>query len=432
MKFHWGSVLMVAMPLSIIAIIWWTFAPGYTNGDTIDMLAQSRSLKLNDWHSPLVSIFWSVFPTPESALSTTFFLTLLCFALSAVGIARNCGLSPLSSGLITSLVIITPPVLGGLVCACKDTWVATLFCGAVYFSMLARTGPYYWCVARNLFLVVAALARPEFIVIAVIFVALDTFIFRSKWLAVTCGNIILVVLAYLALHAAILSWKNVDRRHPEQFILLSDLVDLSAHRHEMLVPAPFDNGLTLQWLETTYHDPDTTRCFWPGPDAPPDVHFTVSYDPTDLAVLHKSWLSQAASNFPELVLHRIKLFVHYLWEGAYFQHGIDDNPLGIKLHHPAAAALGTSYLALFNHELFHRHWFSILLAPLLIYALWRRQSPVAQALAWALVCGTLYQLEFSALGLPPYYRFASAGLDLFWIVLYVVGWQFIESKISRR
>lgn len=417
------------LPLGMALMLWWMFSPGSTNSDTIDMLNQAVTGHYRDWHSPLLSMVWSIFPSATGALASTFLFNFIIFPLSTIGIAYLCGAPFRSACFIATLALITPAVLGVMSCLCKDTLVADLFLASVYFSLLGKNGSWKCAIIKIILLTLAVLVRPEFIIIAVLYLMSEAFLGRPRCLRCGFVSSISVILGVFLVTHVLYPLKKVAQVYPQQFIYLGELVDLSVHSHSMLVPEPFRNHLSIEDLQRSYADPDVTRCFWPAPGNESDVHIKLCFGSADYLHLEHVWFQAALSHPGEEVAHRGRLLARYLWEGSYFSSGIDENTLGIQAAHPAAQKIGIRYLYLFLREPFHRHFVAFLFGPFVMFYLLKKASPERRLLVIALICGFMYQCLFCLiLGLPAYFRFGAAGLVLSWISLYIVIFECLASR----
>jgi hypothetical protein len=279
------------------------------------------------------------------------------------------------------------------------------------------------------------LARPEFIIIVGLLFLLE-FLFlhelpqhhRFKRL-IASGFV--VVGGYIGTDGAVRYFEHTARVHPEQFLYLSDLTDLSVAENRMLIPASFLNGNDLATIKKHYRFPDVTDVFW-GEPTPEMVQ--CSEHPEEVADLQRAWIHELWNNPGRCLQRRYATLEAYLWTGIYYESGIHPNDAGLFIYHKRADDLLSKYLAAFLHGPLQRHFISFFGCPVLI-ALLLRYGPATisrRFLMLALVCAFFYQLLFSILGSPPHFRFGYAGVVIFWVAFYIVVGDLVDLAIKHR
>jgi hypothetical protein len=369
---------------------------------------------------------WNIAATFIITLGLTTFFVFRIFRLSDVPFPYAC--------LLTALTLYSPPVLGIMGCSCKDTWVVMLFIGAIYTTVeYHRCLRWMFLVLRNVMIIVAELIRPEYVLIAILLLVLEFFVSQWKWrvrLWAFVSNLLAIVVLYVAINEAICHLEKVTRVHPVTFIYLSDLIDLSVAKNQLLIPDYYLNGSSLKAIRERYHDPDVNLVFY-GPG--PNLNVRWPMPEAEFKNLKSVWVEQLLKNSVRLIEHRLSIFRSYLWNKDFFSDSIDANDDGLVIFHRASDAFLLRYLYSFHNGILQRHFFvffgSIGLIMMLI--LQRPKKWINSWLCAGLVCGCFYQCTFSILGLPPYPRFASAGVVFFWLVLYIVMWDFFRARVTK-
>jgi hypothetical protein len=417
------SGIYLGLLLVSICLVWWAFAPGNMNSDTVGMLMQARTRTFSDWHSPAIEMIWSLLGAGPWVVALTFFLTLGGFAFFTYSLFKLTGFSHRAACIFTILTCYTPPVLGLLGYSCKDSWVAVLFLGTLYLTICYHQRPNFLClVLRNSALVAAILIRQEFLLIGILFLILEYFFstagtFRFKRLIL---NGAAVIGGYFALNGAIGYMEHVTKSHPVSFLYVSDLIDLSVAENRLIIPPYYLNGSDLETIREHYHYPDVNAVFY---GEPPNLDYHAPMPEQEFLNLQRVWLHEVLNNPVRCLEHRLSIFKAYLWAGTYYSGVIDPNNEGLFIYHKKADALLLGYLGLFTHGLLQRHFFDFFGCPALIVLL-LRFAPTTRSRKWlivGLICAFFYQILFSAIGFPPYSRFASAGRLIFWISFYVVA-----------
>ena len=444
-----SSIIYTALLVVAIFLVGWAFAPGHTNGDTISMLTQAKTGVFGDWHSQLVSGIWFLLGGQPWVVALTLFVTLGSFGFLTYKLFRLAGFAHSTACIFAFLTCYTPPVLGYLGCVCKDTWVAVLFLGILFLSIR-----YYErhrlrvVLLRNITCITAVLVRPDFIVIVGLFLVLEFLFLRESTLSLRLVRLMasgLVVLAgYFGADGAMRYLEHTVRSYPEQFLYLSELADLSVAENRALIPAPFLHGNDLATIKRHYRFQDPCPLFWGEPE---NEMIRFSNARQEISDLRREWIRELWNNPSRALRHRFEILAAYLCTPYYYQPGIetgiiDANTTGLFIYHKSANELLLKYLVFFTnspfaaffHSALQRHLISLLGCPILI-ALLLRYGPATicrRVLMVALVCAFFYQLLFSVLGFPPYFRFGYAGVMTFWIGVYVVVGDFVRLVIEKR
>jgi hypothetical protein len=326
-------------------------------------------------------------------------------------------------------------VLGLLGYSGKDSWVAMLFLGSLYFTICYHQSHRLLSVIlRNATFVAAILIRPEFVFIAVLFLFIE-FLFSSETFAVCLRRMVLngvaVIGCWLGLNVTIDSLGPVTTVHPETCLYISDLIDFSVAENRLLIPDYYLNGSDIDSIRERYRYPDVNAVFY---GEPPNLTIHWPMPEREFLNLRRVWMREILSHPGRAVEHRLSIFKSYLWSGNYFSDTIDFNNDGLETYHKGANGFLSRYLGLFAHGLLQRHFFSFFGCLALIFLLIKSVSewPDRKWLIAGLVCAMAYQALFSIIGFPPYWRFGSASVLVFWIVFYVVARDFLRLLMKTQ
>jgi hypothetical protein len=216
---------------------------------------------------------------------------------------------------------------------------------------------------------------------------------------------LVVVGGYLGTDGAVRYFEHAARVHPEQFLYLSDLTDLSVAENRMLIPAPFLNGNDLATIKKHYRFPDVTDVFWGEPQG---EMVRCSENAEDVSDLRRVWTHELWNNPGRSLQHRYGTLGAYLWNGIYYESGIHPNDMGLFIYHKRANDLLLKYLATFLHSPLQRHFISFFGCPVLI-ALLLRYGPATisrRLLMLALVYAFFINFYSAFLARPPTFALA--------------------------
>jgi hypothetical protein len=188
-----------------------------------------------------------------------------------------------------------------------------------------------------------------------------------SWDFISSGLIVLG--GYLGTDAAARYFEHAARVHPEQFLYLSDLTDLSVAENRILIPAPFLNGNDLSIIKKHYRFPEVTGVFWGEPKG--EMIKFGSTRPEEVSDLRRAWIHEVWNNPGRCLQYRYGILERYLRDGLYYQSGIDPNDAGLFIYHKRANDLLLKYLAAFLHGPLQRHFISFLGCPVLVALLLR-------------------------------------------------------------
>ncbi len=375
--------------------------PGSLSGDSIDQLGQARAGRFNDWHPPIMAWLWSGLdrlragPAGMLVLHNAAFWFALATLAGAVGPP---GTRRRRSAAWLVLAGFLPPIFGLLGNVWKDVGMASaLLLGFALTLAADRKGrSRVWLLPALLALFYAAAVRHDGIVPVA---PLAVYWARVAWagrrrgrapghpfrvgLALGLGLTLCVGVATSLVNRALTEGR---RSHPEQQILLHDLVAVSLARDEVLVPPDGAPGWpsTIDELAAVYA-PSVEPLYWGDPTA---KRFQASADPGWIAGLRASWLAEIPSSPGAYLAHRGRIQRELLGlHGSVcrpFQIGVDPDPLGLA-GPPGPLEPGLrAVLGLAARTPLYRGWLYALM--LLLLVAWevssaRRRRPERLALA---------------------------------------------------
>ena len=236
---------MLVLLVGAVSVTYW---PGHMSNDTLTQLAQVHGDTLTDFHTPvLVALWrlsWAVLPGPWYALLAT-----VALFVASVYVLVRAALRPVAALVATVAVTVSPMMLGYLGVLSRDTWftVLTLAAFAALVAAGVRAG------RARVALVAVALAFswlavgarqngfPVALVAAVLGarLLLDSLPRRGVLDRRGAGAFVAVALFAAVMGSQLLFVRLALRpapRHPEQAVLLFDLVGISVREGEALLP----------------------------------------------------------------------------------------------------------------------------------------------------------------------------------------------------
>jgi hypothetical protein len=417
------NVFATAAVVTAIGIIAWGFFPGYTNPDTLSILDQARTGAINDWHTPVVSAFWRLLGGGFWLVGASFLLNLTAVSVLMHRLFALSGFSYAAACVATILTCYTPPILSILSVVGKDNWVAGLFLCAIYLTICYhQRNLWFFLILRYLALILAILVRPDFSFISILFLCLES-LFSDGNLPKRARRCVLgiatVILGYFGINYAVNTIDHVKKVHPETFLFVSDLIDLSVSENRLVIPEAYLDDIDLKTIRAKYVYPDVNLVFF-GP--PPNVSLDSS-SIEQFSSLKKVWVDSLERAPFRFAKHRWDIFILYLRNQDYVPQFVVPNEQSLQIRHVTSNLMFLRYLTSFTHGILQRH-FVTLFGCLALICLMSLNGPPADIQRWltvGLICSFVYQVIFSVIGFPPYWRFASAGVLFFWICFYIAA-----------
>ncbi|MBX3092459.1 MAG: hypothetical protein KF801_08100 [Cryobacterium sp.] len=303
----------------VMAVAIMAFSPGLLNADSIDMLNQSVTGRYHDWHSPLMTLAWSLLGHVKPGPAPMLVMELLLFVVGTYLILARVFRSAWIAIGAATLIILLPPIFGSLGVVNKDMLGLSLFAtmiglfGAdlahrkarlavawVAFGVLmcaVRTDYlpfFFWACAARIWVSLSwrlpkrSTPADALMIVGAVAVSIVAALIFALATAISIG-----VVNYGALGA--------DRRYPIQATLLHDIAGVSVAHNDNLYPSWIKNrGVTLEAIRKRYATHAGDPLFWGGE---PRVPFASS--PAEFMELRGAWLMAVGSNPKAYLRHRL-------------------------------------------------------------------------------------------------------------------------------
>lgn len=361
------------------ALTAWSFWPGHLSFDSLVQLREARAGVFTDWHPPAMAALWRVldalWPGPGGMLllHLALFWAGLYLIFTRVFLDR-----PRRAALLIFLLGIYPPIMGLIGTVWKDVGMLAALTFAFGATLAARdamgTGRRIAIAAAAVALLYATLLRHNaiFAVIPLAW-ALATALPRRRklfYVALCAG----LALAPALVQRALVPESGQTFVH--QNIWLHDLTAISLAEQENLFPPAWRAGQgypeTLDELRAVYREDGVTSLSCCDIATP---RFRMARDRAELRELERAWWS-AIARAPGAYLHHRWMVTRSQFGIARdlcnpFHPGIDANPEGIALAHPAADALAMRVPAAFRETVLFKGWFHFLFCAGALAVLWR-------------------------------------------------------------
>jgi hypothetical protein len=361
------GVALIGVTLNVTS-----FYPGYMSSDSVTQLAAARSGDLDDWNPPIMSLLWKVVdgisPGPQGML----LLHNLWFWL---GLALLCHLAfrrTAIAALMVLLIGLFPPIFGLLGTVWKDVGLAcSLLMGMSLLAFAQVNASWRALIGAIPFLFYALSVRHEGLLAvlpACVWAGLigghlpgaPVFI-RRRLMGIGMGLILCVVLVGVNFAVVRLTTKGRPS-HPEQVLLIYDLVYLSRLSHHWLLP-PYltqagDPQAQLSDLERFFNEKDcaTHYCM--------DLYYKYRFttDKQEIRQLRSAWLAALLAH-PREYVHMMRTLFEFnyavgtRWTPYSFHFGIDANNLGVHLRESWLNNAVMKALRGLQHTAFFRAWY---------------------------------------------------------------------------
>ena len=256
-----AAALVLVAAAGLVAVVFW---PGHMNLDTLGELANARTGRYTDWHSPVWSAMWRALLLSRLTSPGWMMAAALLLMLTGLYLVLRARLPRPWALLAAVAVLVFPPVLGWAVEIGTDVWFASsILFGFGFACRCARTRGRERAASAVLAVVGALLAeaaRPTAapaVLALLCAVALAVLPERLRgWrrgpgaagagLAAT----ILVVGTILGVQRFVL---QAAETHPEQGTYDYDLVALSLREDQVLLPADMYRREDLTYLDRYSH-----------------------------------------------------------------------------------------------------------------------------------------------------------------------------------
>jgi hypothetical protein len=350
---------------------------------------------------------------------------------------------------------LVPPLTGTLIVHWRDALTATFACLglAAWVAGSARDRLWPSLVALLLFALIAALrlnglalAAPLMIGV-VVKPSLRGPASRPRRAALAAAGAVALAAAIASLHWRLPDFKVLENHGSATATQEFDLVGISACAGAPYLPAAASGGRALtaadlaavydprEFLNTIAPSPGKPRIYWIDAD-PTTPEFADAGAPRDAAAQVAAGWRRAILAEPVCYLtHRLRVFselIGLIPRGIYYptNAGIDENPYGLRLAHPAAAARLSETIETESRFLGRPAWLYLIGAALLVAAL-RRDLRLGWLLGPLAAAVTLYlaSLFIGAPGAGARYAFPANALCLLGLTL--AGAALARSIVTR-
>lgn len=414
--------------------------PARMNADSLDMYGQALTGVYHDWHSPLVPLIWRALGVNDSSYTHsayviaafTIFVTFVVFSSFAL-VLRSGRMSWRASTIGALLLCLFPPVLGFLVAAVKDTWVAAALLALVASHAVEARAPAWrlWGL-RAVLAAFAAVVRMEVVLLFPVIAAAEGLIRPPLWRR----QVVLSLVGAVAL-TAVGQWATLKlaeplERHAGQQILTYDLAGLSLRTGQMLLPPEVFPSQDMAVLQRFYSPVTIIPLYW---GEPPEGPARIIDDPKVLTGLRSRLVSAILAHPRAYISVKNARFREY-WRGfAPYHPGIDQNCC-IALWFPSLHAAVDAVLEvakgtrLGGHGLFIGGFAALFIAAA-ASGLHRARRDILPMLAMA----GAYQLAFWAFAPAADFRYAYAGVLIVSVYGVLIGhhlWASLLEPVQRR
>lgn len=412
------------------------FFPGLMSPDSFDQLNQARSLKLANWHPPLMAWVWhhtDLFiagPFGMLLLQATAWWGGLALIISKVTKHR---LAP----LLVLLVGFWPPIFGMSGTIWKDVQLVGAFTVGIALLLEAQQSNRKRMIVPAIIMLLygAALRHNS------MFAAIPLFAWSALLLLNHVNNLskktklvlaAVMTLVMMVIPRTINGALTDEPRYPLQQLLVYDLLAISVDSGENFIPSylqprPFSQAD----LKALYTSNGLAPMYWPS-----DInHIRITYNPAEVEPLKKLWLKTVLTHKKSYLKHRTALFLDQMGFASFvsypFQTGMSSSELGVS-HSPSKFS-GKVFKVLdsLKNTLLFRTWAYLLvllvcLGVTLRGALRRESMPLLATMI--ALSGLLY--------IAPYYL-VSVGCDLrfnLWAMIcaWLTGIVTVHSVLAKR
>jgi hypothetical protein len=371
--------------------------PGYVTQDSLEQYDQARNHHYNNWHPPAMAALWTVVDKVVTGTAGMLLLQCACFVAGTFLILRRM-MSDRTAAIVTSLVLVFPPVLSTMACIWKDSQMA----GFLLLGIGLLVGGKRWQLVLGAVILLFASAMRFNAAAATLPVLVVLFHWKHghvwwKRLGLACVVWVFTVSSSFAINKLL----TREERHAWHLsIAPGDIIGTlkysrdytDAELIELFDQMPLSNYVDIQAHMRTYYNP----YFWWFYEAPGPAR--VMYFPeTDAhrASLEHAWKQVVRDNPRAYLLHRLRVFrgLLGLTHGLPLFGPVCATHADVETDHtlyPASGVQGIladSFLWLATNTPLFRPYPFFFLALLLLY--FARRQPIALAL---LTSGILYEL----------------------------------------
>jgi hypothetical protein len=376
----WVTALLYGLVATLaVCIPAW---PGHMSYDPLFAYKESISgIEILTWPPLHAYFFWLSRHLGAGAGGVFAAQTFLLFAsaaiIASVLLARR-ALAWAAMAVFAILFVAVPPMLGVLMSQWRDVATGGLALAAIAAWLVAgyRRAPGFIVVMALMLGLCVALRYNSFPLFGLL---VPMMVWRPYVTPGSTARLRLFTAASmviaLALAAASMTWRLPDFKSPPRAnsvagTQLFDLIGISACTGHDYLPLSASNGwpLTTEQLRLVYDPRHLNRAFREIPGVP---HMEA---PSDPAWIQKTWLEVVPKEFDCYLAHRTTVLLEQMGmakgEVFYPVHGdIDQNPYGLKLAHPRANSVMTTYVRVHSPSNWRRPVWLYVIATLLVAAL---------------------------------------------------------------
>jgi hypothetical protein len=305
--------------------------PGFMSFDSLDQYTQAKNNVYLDWHPPFMAWLWNKFihikDGPEIMLVLFNFLYWFSIWVIALKI-RNFGLS-----LLFIALALSPSLINFIGVIWKDTFLFSLLflqCAILFAFKDVKIQSY----KRHLILAsiiiinfVAILLRHNAITALVPLLILSFVVLYGKkriFISIIAGFLVAIAL-FFAGQKVNNTLCNNKHLHPEQQLMIFDLMGISQATNQNLMPEYLKDKLPLDSITRYYFYSSG------GMYVIFSMHCNTS-DPVKLKLLREAWISAIKENPKELLKHKYLVFEYLQSHSSLVTYNaIDPNIYGIAL-----------------------------------------------------------------------------------------------------
>ncbi len=380
-----ASTLQAALATVLIC---WPAWPGHMGYDPLFAYQESiTGISTMTWPPLHAYMFWlsrKVGLGAGGVFATQTFLLFLAAGLSISLLVRSRRLALLAMGLFALAFVAIPPLLGVAMSLWRDVPTATLALGGLALWLLAAR--------RQSLLLLVATAACVGLDVALRYNAFPLFLLTAPlmlwrpWLGRPAGArprlvaaaalVVSLGLAWASTHWRLPDLKHVPAAQTTAAIQLFDLLGVTSCSGVNRLPAGVTEGwpITVAQVREAYDPRHLNMAFREIPDQPAilstDAH----------GVVHDNWVRMIGEDPGCYLTHRFSVFLEQMGmvrrDVFYPVHGgIDPNPHGLALAHPALSNALTDYVARTSPDPWRRPALLYLLAALAMLLLLARRHP---------------------------------------------------------
>jgi hypothetical protein len=406
-----GFVLLV--PVVLVCVSFW---PGHMNADTLTQIDGVRTGDVTDRHAWLLSELWRVV-YPLGVNAGWILAGTIITVMAGSYLVLRAALGRIGAALGAAIVALLPQNFGSLGLIGRDIWFTALL--VLAFGLLVRASQRTGRVQIALFAaalgvaVLAQASRQNAITAMVVFFAAAAFFAYTRWGAgwrwaerlrstrwrrvggYAVGGVLASVLVAGAFAIGRPAF-GVQSQHPEQWLYIYDLAELSQREDRVLFSRSVFPAHDLAVLEQRSARDNVVPLV-----VPPDPPLVTPLPEAEFDRLSSDWREAVLDDPLEYLDVRWDLFMRQVAvtqpPTQIYHPVIDGSTLGYQIRFPDANNAAKDYVEAFaddnlNGNLLHATWLYLLLALGAAVVLLRSREPALNIVGLMAVAVLLYQL----------------------------------------